>query len=154
MKMSQRGFSLLELAVALAAAIVIMAVGLGTRKAMLQSSYARQTAREMVAIRDAGLLYYWKNGVFPSVFSDLSGYMPAKLVSAPTNPYGFAYTFTGSALRFQVSTTIPNSVAGDLGIDQVSRTTGVTNDTLTVSGVVDMGNTGGAIYEKDKGWSG
>lgn len=154
MKMSQRGFSLLELAVALAAATVIIAVGLGTRKAMLQSSYTRQTAREMVAIRDAGLSYYWKNGAFPSVFSDLSGYMPARLVSAPANSYGFPYTFTATGFRFDVLTTIPKSVAGDLGMDQISRTAGATNDALTLSGIVNMGNTGGAIYEKDKGWSG
>jgi len=154
MKMCQRGFSLLELAVAVAAATVIIAVGLGTRKAMLQSSYTRQTGKEMVAIRDAGLSYYWKNGAFPSAFSELSGYMPAKLVSAPTNPYGFSYTFAATGFRFDVSTTIPKSAGGDLGMDQISRTAGVTNDTLTLSGVVDMGNTGGAFYEKDKGWSG
>ncbi|MFQ5903642.1 MAG: prepilin-type N-terminal cleavage/methylation domain-containing protein [Candidatus Binatia bacterium] len=150
--MMRKGFTLVEVTLVLAAAGIMAAVALGARKRMIQWSYAKQTVRDMVAIRNAGQNYYWKNGSFPSALSDLSGYLSPDLISSPTNPYGYSYTITGSGLRFQVTTTIPKS-AFNPGTNQVNRTSGSTNDTLETSDVVIMENTGGVIYEKDRGWA-
>ncbi len=149
--MNQNGFSLLELVVALAVGSIIVSVGLGSMRRMESSSRARQTASDMAAIREAGLRYYWRNNSFPSRWSQLSGYLPPRLINSPVNPYGYAYSFSGSGVRFQVSTTVPDSIPGDLGL-QGGRRTG---NALATYGVVETGpvDITGIIYQKQLGWS-
>ncbi len=149
--MRQSGFSLLELVIALAVGSIIVSVGLGTMKRMENLTRTKQTASDMAAIREAGLRYYWKNNSFPCCWSELSGYLPPRLINSPVNPYGYAYSFSGSGVRFQVSTIVSDSVAGDLGLEGANRT----NNTLTTYGVVEMSpvDIGGVIYEKQYGWS-
>lgn len=152
--MKNKGFTLIEIVLALAVFAIILATALGTRGRMQSTSWARQTAADMSAIREAGLRYYWQNGSFPCCWYQLSGYLSSRLVSAPANPYGYGYSFSGSGLTFQVSTGVPKSVEGNLGLEGVIRTAGGSVDTITTSGTVEIGNIGGIIYEKDTGWSG
>ncbi len=153
--MNQRGFSLMELVVALAVGSIIVGIGLGAIKRMESSSRARQTATDMAAVREAGLRYYWKNNSFPSRWSQLSGYLPPRLVNNPRNPYGFLYGFSGSGVRFEVSTAVPKSVPGKLGLEGATRIRGRSYDTLLTTGVIQTGpvDIGGVIFEKESGWS-
>ena len=107
--MNRRGFSLMELVVALAVGSIIVGIGLGAIRRMESSSRARKTVTDMNAIRDAGLRYHWRNNSFPCCWSQLPGYLSPRLISSPVNPYGYAYTFSGSGVRFQVSTALPDS---------------------------------------------
>ncbi len=152
--MNQKGFSLLELVLALAVGSIIVGVGLGSMRRMENSSRTRQTASDMAAIREAGLRYYWRNNSFPSRWSQLSGYLPPRLVNNPRNPYGYSYVFTGSGVRFQVFTAVPKSVPGNLGLEQAIRRRERSYDTITTSRTAKIGNIGGVIYERDTGWSG
>ncbi len=152
--MNQKGFSLLELVVALAVVAAITGIGLGAVKRMESSSRARQTATDMAAVREAGLRYYWKNNSFPSRWSQLSGYLPPRLVNNPRNPYGYSYVFSGFGVRFQVFTAVPKSVPGNLGLEQAIRKRERSYDTITTSHTARIGNIGGVIYERDTGWSG
>lgn len=152
--MKESGFSLLELVVAMAIGSIIVGVGPGAMKRMENSNRAKQTASDMAAIREAGLRYYWKNNSFPCCWSELSGYLSPRLVNSPVNPYGYAYSFWGSGLTFQVSTAVPKSVQGDLGLEGVTGSAGGSLDTIITGGTVEIGSIGGVIYEKDSGWSG
>jgi hypothetical protein len=122
-------------------------------KRMESSNRAKQTASDMVAIREAGLRYYWKTASFPCCWSELSGYLSPRLANSPVNPYGYAYSFWGSGLTFQVSTAVPKSVQGDLGLEQATRIGGSNLDTITTGGTVEIGSIGGVLYEKATGWS-
>ena len=105
-----RGFTLIELAIALAVLALLASVAVPYAATQIRNQAAEKVAREMLAIADAAKSYYLANAAWPANLSILqeAGYLPA--VWGATNPFGNAYTVT-SGTTLTVASTVPADLA-------------------------------------------
>jgi len=108
--LGRRGFSLIELAMALAVIAVILAVVLYSAKAIRQVALAERTVDELNGIAVASTRYYGQNGSWPGTLSDLraGGYLGPG--SSDLNPFGNAYVIAGGNERVSVSCVLPKGL--------------------------------------------
>jgi len=107
---TERGFTLLELAIVLAILAVLAAATVPYAATQVRNQAAEKTAREMLAIGDAARAFFVANQAWPASVAGLqtAGFLPSGW--SPTNPFGPAYTLS-SGTTLTVTTTVPADVA-------------------------------------------
>lgn len=126
---SQRGFTLIELALVLAILAVLAGAAVPYAATQVRNQAAEKVAREMLAMADAAKSYYVANSAWPASISTLqtAGYLPSGW--SATNPFGNAYTIS-SATTLTVASTVASDVAS-----AVSRLVPLGTHTVVVGGV-------------------
>ncbi|TRZ49845.1 prepilin-type N-terminal cleavage/methylation domain-containing protein [bacterium] len=124
---NKRGFSLIELCIALGVLVILTSSITPVFIKRMQVKAGEKTAVEMSVIQQAGLSYFVANNAWPASITSLqnAGYLNPSWVT--NNPWQNAYTISSTANSFTVSTTVPqewaNLVARDLPTSSISGTT-------------------------------
>lgn len=107
---TQRGFTLIELVIALAILAVLASAAIPYAATQIRNQAAEKVAREMLAIADAAKSFYVANAAWPPSIAALetAGYLPSSW--SATNPFGNAYTIS-SGTTLTVASTVATDVA-------------------------------------------
>ena len=129
---NNRGFTLLELSVALAGLAIITTAAIPYFIRQAEVAAAQRTTKEVSSIEEAAKWYRVQNSVWPTSVAALqsAGYLnPSWTVQ---NPWGNAYSISSNATSLTVTTTLPDSMGGILsrGLPGISSTTVGTNRTV------------------------
>lgn len=133
---NKRGFSLIELCIALGVLVILTSSITPVFIKRIQVKAGEKTALEMSVIQQAALSYYTANNAWPASIQVLqsAGYLNSSWVT--NNPWQNAYTISSNSNAFTVSTTVPqewtNLVARDLPTSSVSGT--IVGSTVPASG--------------------
>ncbi len=123
---NKRGFSLIELCIALGILVILTSSITPVFIKRIQVKAGEKTALEMSVIQQAALSYYTTNNAWPASIAALqnAGYLNPSWVT--NNPWQNAYAISSNSSAFTVSTTVPqdwsNLVARDLPTSSVSGT--------------------------------
>ncbi len=103
----------------------------------------------MIAIADASDAYRKYQGAWPTTLTDIASYLPANFQAA--NMFGNGYTLSSNNMIFTVQTDIPSGIltASRLG-QQFTITNSPPNDTLSLTKTLAIGETGEAVFDKQK----
>ncbi len=121
---NKKGFSLIELCIALGVLVILTSSITPVFIKRMQVKAGEKTALEMSVIEQAALSYYATNNAWPASIQALqsAGYLNPSWVS--NNPWQNAYTISSNTSAFTVSTTVPqewtNLVARDLPTSSIS----------------------------------
>src|SRR5207244_3181469 len=106
----RRAFSLLELALGMA--MLALAAGAVTPVAVryVRQEAGQKTAREVLAVLDAGKAFYVATNRWPTSLNELrdAGHLPAAFSQSP---FGTAYAATVNGAQLEVSVTLPSELA-------------------------------------------
>ncbi len=107
--LARRGFSLLELVLVVAAALIFMAASFYCAGKIRQAAKGQRVSNELNTIASAALEHYRQNGAWPI---NLSGLCPSYLSaqSGDLNPFGNVYIITPGVLKVSVSTLLPKGL--------------------------------------------
>lgn len=122
--MTRRGWSLLEVSVALATAALLAAAALPTLWRVSVSARVEATVDQLRAIKDALQRYRLDQGAWPLALADLRGrYLPQQ--ASLLSPWGSPYTLTPGSPSAAVSVTLPVPVPGGAwGLDVLATPVG------------------------------
>src|SRR3989338_653610 len=124
---NSRGFSLIELCIALGILVILTSSITPVFIKRIQVKAGEKTALEMSVIQQAALAYYVANNAWPANIPDLqnAGYLNPAWVA--NNPWQNVYTISSTSSAFTVSTVVPrewtNLVGRDLPTSSISGTT-------------------------------
>src|SRR3989338_1850194 len=124
---NSRGFSLIELCIALGILVILTSSITPVFIKRIQVKAGEKTALEMSVIQQAALAYYVANNAWPANIPDLEngGYLNPAWVA--NNPWQNVYTISSTSSAFTVSTVVPrewtNLVGRDLPTSSISGTT-------------------------------
>ena len=106
---NKKGFSLIELCIALGVLVILTSSITPVFIKMIQVKAGEKTALEMSVIEQAALSYYATNNAWPASIQALqsSGYLNPSW--SASNPWQNAYTISSNTSAFTVSTTVPQS---------------------------------------------
>lgn len=138
--LAKRGFSLVELGLALMVVSVLIAVSFYSAAKIRQVSLAQRAVNELNAIATVSTQYYLENGAWPVNLSDLrSKYLGPG--SSDLNPFGNAYTITSGVSRASVSTVLPRGLVTNksFGSEVVVVNLG-SNDLVSITKSVESRN--------------
>ena len=158
---SNKGFSLIELCIALGVLVILTSAITPVFIKRIQVKAGEKTALEMSVMQQAALSYYAANNAWPASIQALqnAGYLNPSWVA--TNPWQNAYTISSNASAFTVSTTVPQEwtslVARDLPTSSVSGAVvgsavpapGTQNNSLPIGSIVIWS---GAVVSIPGGW--
>jgi len=126
------GFTLLELAVALAGLAIITTAAIPYFIRQAEVAAAQRTTKEVSSIQEAAKWYRVQNDAWPASVATLqtAGYL--NLSWAAQNPWGNAYSISSNSTSLTVTATLPDSMGGILSrvLPGVSSTTVGTNRTV------------------------
>lgn len=111
---SNGGFTLLEMAIVLAALALVSTAAIPYYIRQAQTAAAQKTAKEVSTIQEAAKWYYVANKVWPASVGTLqtAGFLNPSWTA--TNPWGNAYSISSNGTSFTVTNTVPTEVAGVL----------------------------------------
>ena len=121
---NKKGFSLIELCIALGVLVILTSSITPVFIKRMQIKAGEKTALEMSTIEQAALSYYATNNVWPASIVALqsAGYLNPSW--SASNPWQNAYTVSSNTSAFTVSTTVPQEwtslVARDLPTSSVT----------------------------------
>ncbi len=121
---NKRGFSLIELCIALGILVILTSSITPVFIKRIQVKAGEKTAVEMSVIQQAALSYFVANTAWPANLTALksAGYLNPSWVT--NNPWQNSYTISSNASSFTVSTTVPEEwtvlVARDLPTSSIS----------------------------------
>lgn len=100
-----RGFSAVELLLALGLMGVVLTLLLPAARGWHEGGKFRATLKTAAGLADSVRQYRQATGTWPAGWSDLSGrYLVA---TAPTTPWGASFTLTSTATYAEITTTVP-----------------------------------------------
>jgi len=159
---NKKGFSLIELCIALGVLVILTSSITPVFIKRIQVKAGEKTALEMSVIEQAALSYYITNNAWPASIQALqsAGYLNSSW--SANNPWQNAYTISSTSSAFTVSTTVPqewtNLVARDLPTSSISGTIvgssvpapgSAQNDSLSIGSIVIWSGTVASI---PSGW--
>jgi prepilin-type N-terminal cleavage/methylation domain-containing protein len=143
----RRGFTLLEIAVALGVLAVLAAAIAATVGGRRDRALARRAVQDAAAIAAAAERHFWRTGAWPP---SLAALVPAELPAAVLdgNAWRMPFTLEASGRRVVVTTALPApSVPAD--VPAASQSPGEPGWVLvSVQRVLDDGGGADALYEK------
>ena len=137
--LARRGFSLLELVLVVAAALILMATSFYYAGKIRQVAKGQRVSSELDTIASAAIEYYRQNGAWPVNLSDLRhSYLSAQ--SGDLNPFGNAYIITPEVSRVSVSTVLPKGlITGRSSGSEVTVISQGNNDLVSVTKPLESG---------------
>lgn len=111
---TEKGFTLLELAVVLAALALVSTAAIPYFVRQIEIAAAQKTAKEVSTIQEAAKWYYVNNKVWPVSIGTLQNAGFLNPSWSAINPWGSGYSTSSSGGSFAVTTTIPSNVTGVL----------------------------------------
>ena len=160
---NKKGFSLIELCIALGIVAILAGTIVPVFIKRIQIKAGEKTAAEMSVIQQAALSYFVANNAWPASIQALqnAGYLNPSWVT--NNPWQNAYTISSNSGAFTVSTTVPqewtNLVARDLPTSSISGVSvgstvpvpgSAQNDSLPIGAIVMWSGTVASI---PSGWA-
>jgi type II secretory pathway pseudopilin PulG len=141
----RRGFSLVEIALLMSVAVIIMSAGFSMAASTLDEARARRTLNDMSAILVAGEQFNASCGVWPAAIEDEKKF----LSTVPEhNAWGGAYTVAHSDARFWVETRVPKGTKIPSGPwPFLMRMSSQGNELWRMGRPVSYGATARLIYE-------
>ena len=114
---NSRGFSLIELCIALGILVILTSSITPVFIKRIQVKAGEKTALEMSVIQQAALAYYVANNAWPANIPDLqnAGYLNPAWVA--NNPWQNVYTISSTSSAFTVSTVVPREWINLVGRD-------------------------------------
>jgi len=129
---NSKGFTLLELSVALAGLAIIATAAIPYFIRQAEVAAAQRTTKEVSSIQEASKWYRVQNGAWPASVATLqtAGYLNPSW--SAQNPWGNAYSISSNSTSLTVTTTLPDSMGGVLSraLPGVSSSTVGTNRTV------------------------
>lgn len=110
----EKGFTLFELAVVLAALAIVATTAIPFFARRAEISAAQKTAKEVSTIQEAAKWHYISTKAWPVSIQTLKDAGFLNPAWSATNPWGSSYWISSIGASFTVTTTIPNSAAGVL----------------------------------------
>jgi prepilin-type N-terminal cleavage/methylation domain-containing protein len=137
--LARRGFSLLELVLVVAAALIFMAASFYCVGKIRHVAFSQRVSNELDTIASAALEYYRQNGAWPVNLSGLRpGYLGAQ--SGDLNPFGNVYIITPGVSRVSVSTLLPKGlITGKSFGSEVTVINQGNNDLVSVTKPLESG---------------
>jgi len=127
-----KGFTLLELAVALAGLAIITTAAIPYFIRQAEVAAAQRTTKEVSSIQEAAKWYRVQNGAWPASVATLqtAGYLNPSWPAQ--NPWGNAYSISSNSTSLTVTAILPDSMGGILSraLPGASSTTVGTNRTV------------------------
>lgn len=101
---------MLELALGMAVLAVVAGALTPVAVRYVRQEASQKTAREVLAVLDAGRTFYVANSRWPADLQELrtAGLLPSGFAQSP---FGLPYTAAVNGMQFQVSTTLPSELA-------------------------------------------
>lgn len=129
---NNKGFTLIELSVALAGLAIITTAAIPYFIRQAEVAAAQRTTKEVSSIQEAAKWYRVQNSAWPTSVAALqtAGYLNPSW--SAQNPWGNAYSISSNSTSLTVITTLPDSMGGVLSraLPGVSSTTVGTNRTI------------------------
>ncbi len=154
------GFSLLEMAVAMAIMVVLTTAIAPVAVRQAQIKAGEKSAREINIIQEAARKYYIDNNSWPNLLEDLKvgGYLNNAWITK--NPWGFDYNISSTPSTFSVANQVPPSIVNLLTrtLPSSSNVVNVVTSSIPPPGALSLAPAGvivawsGAIADIPFGW--